>query len=178
MRIIGGRLKGRRFDPPADNWPTRPTTDFAREALFNILSNRVKWDGLQVLDLFGGAGGITFECISRGCAQVTYVERFGKALGFVKRTAVTLGIEDQIQLVKGDVFRFLERETRSFGLIFADPPYDLDRLAELPDLILNAGLLEMEGLLVLEHGPAQEFGDHLRFDQSRAYGQSRFTFFR
>ncbi|MEL6276840.1 MAG: RsmD family RNA methyltransferase, partial [Bacteroidota bacterium] len=109
MRIIGGQFKGRRFHPPADKWPTRPTTDYAKEGLFNILQNRLDFSSLRVLDLFGGTGSHDYEFISRGCKDVTYVDRHGPAVAFVKKTIATLGVEDHITIFKMDVFRFLKR---------------------------------------------------------------------
>ncbi|MCB0458370.1 MAG: RsmD family RNA methyltransferase, partial [Flavobacteriaceae bacterium] len=108
MRIVGGKFKSRRFNPPAKNWPTRPTTDFAKEGLFNILLNHWDFESIKVLDLFGGTGSHSYEFISRGCCDVTYVDKFPGCVAFVKKTAKELDIEKCIHIIKGDVFKFIE----------------------------------------------------------------------
>jgi 16S rRNA (guanine966-N2)-methyltransferase len=177
MRIIGGKFKGRRFNPPADNWPTRPTTDFAKEGLFNILNNIFDFSEMKVLDLFGGTGSHSYEFISRGCTDVTYVDKFPGCLAFVRKTARELGIEDCIRIVKSDVFRFIRRCDEKFDYIFAGPPYSLVGLDTIPDLIFEKDLLLEDGRLVLEHNPMHSFRDHPRFLQERHYGKTIFSFF-
>jgi len=177
MRIIGGRFKGRRFYPPADKWPTRPTTDFAREALFNILANRLVFEDIQALELFGGTGSHAYELISRGCPDVTYVDKFPACLAFVKKIAQDLDITDLIRIVKADVFRFMEYTAVQYDYIFADPPYALSNLQEIPDLLFRHNLLRKDGLFVLEHDPKHSFRQHPFFLEERRYGDTLFSFF-
>jgi 16S rRNA (guanine966-N2)-methyltransferase len=177
VRIIGGKYKGRRFNPPAKNWPTRPTTDFAKEGLFNILTNRIDFDEISVLDLFGGTGNHSYEFISRGCTDVTYVDKFGGCVSFVKKTAGELGIEDYINIVRGDVFLYIKNCHRQFDYIFAGPPYPLPNIPEIPDLIFEHALLKEDGLFVMEHNPNHNFENHPRFKESRNYGTTIFSFF-
>ena len=143
MRIIGGTFKGRRFNPPAKNWPTRPTTDFAKEGLFNIITNHFDFEDLKVLDLFGGTGNHSYEFISRGCTDVTYVDKFPGCVTFVKKTAETLGISEQIHILKMDVFTYIRRSSDQFDYIFAGPPYPLKNIPEIPDLIFQHNLLKI-----------------------------------
>lgn len=177
MRIIGGRFKGRRFNPPAKNWPTRPTTDFAKEGLFNILQNSLDFSELSVLDLFGGTGNHSYEFISRGCQDVTYVDKFGGCVAFVKKTARELEIEPYLKIVRADVFKFITTAHRSYDYIFAGPPYPLPNIPEIPDLILEKKLLADGGWLVLEHNPKHDFSDHPNLVQVRNYGTTIFSFF-
>ncbi|MCP9234931.1 RsmD family RNA methyltransferase [Lewinella sp. JB7] len=178
MRIISGKFKGRRFSPPADNWPTRPTTDYAKEGLFNLLNNRLYFEDLRVLDLFGGTGSHDYEFISRGCCDVTYVDKHPPAVAFVKKTVATLGVEDCIQIFRLDVFKFLERPvSEPYDYIFAGPPYPLPNIPELPDLVFGAGLIAPEGLFVLEHNPHHDFTGDDRCTEVRKYGKTIFSFF-
>lgn len=178
MRIIGGKFKGRRFTPPAKNWPTRPTTDFAKEGLFNMLQNLLDIEELEMLDLFGGTGSHCYEFISRGCSKATYVDKFGPAVKFVKKTAETLDIADELRIVHMDVAKFIGQCQESFDYIFAGPPYGLPWLDDIPDMILSQHLLKPNGLLVLEHNPNHNFEQHPAFVQSRNYGTTIFSFFR
>ena len=178
MRIIGGKFKGRRFNPPAKNWPTRPTTDFAKEGLFNILTNHLDFSQLKVLDLFGGTGNHSYEFISRGCRDVTYVDKFPGCVAFVKKISRELGIESELQVVRADVFRFIETCREQYDYIFAGPPYGLPMLQQIPALIFAAGMLKAGGWLVLEHNPHHQFEDNPHFFQSRNYGKTIFSFFR
>jgi 16S rRNA (guanine966-N2)-methyltransferase len=157
MRIIGGKFKGRRFNPPAKNWPTRPTTDFAKEGLFNILTNTFDFTQLRVLDLFGGTGNHSYEFISRGCTDVTYVDKFPGCVNFVRKTAQTLGITDELQIVRADVFRFVAQPQAPYDYIFAGPPYPLPNIPDIPDLIFRYQLIKPEGWFVLEHNPQHDF---------------------
>ena len=177
MRIIGGRFKGRRFNPPAKNWPTRPTTDFSKEGLFNILQNNFDFSELRVLDLFGGTGNHSYEFISRGCTDVTYVDKFPGCVAFVKKTAKELAIEDHIRILRGDVFKFIRSAPAPFDYIFAGPPYPLPNIPEIPDLILKKGLLKPGGWHVLEHNPQHDFSNHPNLLQVRNYGTTIFSFF-
>lgn len=177
MRIIGGTLKGRRLKPPKRHWPTRPTTEVAREALFNILTNYWDFESMRVLDLFGGMGGHTFEFVSRGCRDVTYVERFRPAVTFVQQTASAWGVEAHIRAVCADVFHFVPACNDAFDYVFADPPYDLPTLETLPDLIFEHDLLRAGGWFVLEHNTNHAFHHHPRFVQARHYGKTVFSIF-
>ena len=177
MRIIGGKFKGRRFDPPAGKWPTRPTTDFAREGLFNILQNILEFESLQALDLFSGAGSHSYELVSRGAAEVTCVDRFGPALAFVRQVAHTLGVEGQFRIVKSDVLRFVASCRESFDYVFADPPFDMQGIESLPDRIFESGILRPGAWFVLEHSNQYRFDSHPRFQRQREYGEVCFSFF-
>jgi 16S rRNA (guanine966-N2)-methyltransferase len=178
MRIIGGQFKGRRFNPPAKNWPTRPTTDFAKEGLFNILSNRLEFENLKVLDLFGGTGNISYEMISRGCKDVTYVDNFPSCIRFVTEIAKDLEIKTFITIVKADVIKFIATNNNGYDLIFADPPYDISALETIPNIIFEKNILNPEGLFILEHGTKHSFKNHIHFIEDRRYGDSIFSFFK
>lgn len=177
MRIIGGKFKGRRFTSPAKGWPTRPTTDYAKEGLFNVLTNRIDFEQTKVLDLFGGSGNISYELISRGCKDVTYVDKFPACVQFVKATAAKLQVENQIRIFRRDVFRFISKIDEQFDLIFADAPYDLDKLATIPDLIFEQNRLAENGLLIVEHDSKNNFAEHPRFKETRKYSSTIFSFF-
>ena len=177
MRIIGGKFGRRRFNPPANNWPTRPTTDYAKEALYNILQNKIDFEETKMLDLFGGTGNHCYEFLSRGSADVTYVDSFGKCVAFVKKTANELGVKDDLTVLKSDVFRFIKSSNQQFDFIFADPPYNLKMLKQLPDLILDNELLADDGMLVIEHDQQNSFDEHKRFVEVRKYGGCMFSFF-
>jgi 16S rRNA (guanine(966)-N(2))-methyltransferase RsmD len=178
MRITGGFLKGRTFFPPADHWPTRPTTDISREALFNILSNFLDFEQTIMLDLFGGSGAHGYEMISRGCQQVIYVDKFAPCLKFVKATIKEFEIENEMKLVLSDFEKFINSTELIFDYIFAGPPYQLKNLKDIPDIIFRAGRLSETGFLVLEHNPNYTFTSHPKYWQSRNYGQTYFSFFK
>ncbi len=176
MRIIGGIFKSRIFKP-GKNFKARPTTDFARENLFNILYNRYDFENKKVLDLFGGTGSISFEFISRGCPDVTCVELDRFHYNFICSVIEKLDIKRSVKALNVDVFKFIGRSPDQFHIIFADPPYELKQLAEIPDLILNSHLLYDDGLLILEHGKTNDFSSHPLFIELRTYGSVHFTFF-
>ncbi len=177
MRIIGGRLKGRRFHPPADHWPTRPTTDYAKEGLFNILTNKLAFDEVKALDLFGGTGSHSYEFVSRGCSDVTYVDKFAEAVRFVRKTTAELKIEPEVRIVQMDVFKFIASTRDKYDYIFAGPPYGLPGLDSIPDRIFEHELLSPGGLFVLEHNPNHQFVEHPRLVDVRNYGKTIFSFF-
>ncbi len=175
MRIITGKYKGRHFDVPR-TFKARPTTDFAKENIFNVLKGYVDFDGATALDLFAGTGSITLEMLSRGCQSVVSVEQDRDHARFIGQCLQKLGTRDAT-LIKGDVFRYLKSCKRQFDIIFADPPYALERLAEIPDLVLGGGLLKAEGVFVFEHGKGHSFEEHPRFVEHRSYGSVNFSIF-
>jgi len=177
MRIIGGEFKGRKFYPPAKNWPTRPTTDFAKEGLFNIINNNFDFEELKVLDLFGGTGSHGYEFISRGCEDVTYVDKHGPCIAFVKKTAETLEITPFMKIYKMDVFKFIKNTREQFDYIFAGPPYPLPTLDTIPDVVFENDLVKENGWLVLEHNPNHDFKNHPKYLQERNYGKTIFSIF-
>ena len=177
MRIIGGEFGGRRFNPPAKNWPTRPTTDISKEGLFNILQNRIDFSEVKMLDLFGGTGNHCYEFISRGCTDATYVDNFNGCVEFVKKTAAELKIEACIHIHKMDVFKFIASCNSKFDFIFAGPPYPLITLNTIPDKIFTKGILNEGGIFVLEHNPQHSFKHHQNFKEERIYGTTIFSFF-
>ncbi|MEP7197370.1 MAG: RsmD family RNA methyltransferase [Saprospiraceae bacterium] len=178
MRVSGGILKGRTFYPTADNWPTRPTTDFSRTALFNILSNLIDFEETKMLDLFGGTGAHCYEMISRGCKNATYVDKFKPAVQFVQQKVIEWKIEDSLKIVHSDFLIYLNNCQETYTYIFAGPPYELNKLEEIPDRIFEHGILDIEGILVLEHNPKFDFQAYPYFWQMRSYGQTHFSFFK
>lgn len=178
MRIIAGKFKGRRFNPPADKWPTRPTTDVSKEALFNILNNQIDFEATKFLDLFGGTGNHSYEFISRGCTDVTYVDKFPGCINFVRKTSKELGIEDHIKIMQMDVFKFIESTRGQYDYIFAGPPYDLATMDTIPNLIFEKNLLLPDGLFVMEHNPHHDYSNDPRLVDVRNYGQTIFSFFK
>ena len=178
MRIIGGKFKGRKFYPPADKWPTRPTTDFAKEGLFNILLNEIHFEETKMLDLFGGTGNHCFEAISRGCQDATYVDKHGPCHKFVKSLAQDLEVEDNIKFVRYDVQKFIPKCTDSFDYVFAGPPYPLTWLDQIPAMFFQTNILQQDGLFVLEHNPDHDFQAFQHFVKVRTYGSTHFAFFK
>ncbi len=159
------------------SFKARPTTDFAKENLFNVLSNQMDFeDNIRALDLFAGTGSITAELISRGCREVVSVEADRQHASFIAKVLKELQT-DRCNLIRGDVFVYLKRNRDEFDLIFADPPYELKGLDTLPDLVLENGFLKKGGIFVLEHGKTHSFTDHPRFMETRVYGSVNFTFF-
>lgn len=175
MRIVSGTHKGLRLSPP-NNITARPTTDFAKESLFNVLNNRVDFEELTVLDLFSGTGGISFEFASRESPSVTAVEMNRNHANFIRKTIADLKL-DAVHLIQGDVFKYIKSCSAKFDMIFADPPYDLPTLDNLPDLIFQNELLKEGGVFILEHPSRKSFQAHPRFVEHRYYGNVNFSFF-
>lgn len=176
MRIISGKYKGKRLVAPK-KLPVRPTTDMAKEGLFNILNNRFYFDELKVLDLFAGTGNISFEFASRGVQDITAVDSFHGCVHYIFKISTELDFP--ITTIKSDVFKYLERTTEQFDLIFADPPYNFDQtqFLKIPDLVFTRDLLREEGLLVVEHSDQTNLSEHPHFSEQRKYGGSIFSFF-
>lgn len=175
MRIIGGKLKGKSINPPA-GYKARPTTDFAKEGLFNILDNEYEFEDLKVLDLFGGTGSIAFEFASRGASRVYCVEMARENASFIKTEAGRLGLTN-VTMVRDNVFDFLPICREKFDIIFADPPYALENLQTIPDQVLGLDLLHPECYFILEHGDEHSFKEHPCFVKERTYGRVHFSFF-
>ena len=175
MRIIAGTLRGRRLNPPA-NLPVRPMTDMARESLFNILNNYVDYDECAVLDLFAGTGAVSLEFVSRGAKEVTAVDINAQCVDFIKSAAQQFHVNN-LHVVRSDVFDLLKRAYKKFDIVFADPPYALEDLAKLPDLVFEKDRLTPDGIFVLEHPREFSFEVHPHFWQHRHYGKVNFTFF-
>ena len=177
MRIVSGDFKGRRFSPPK-NLRARPTTDIAKEGLFNILNNKIDFEEVNVLDLFAGTGSISFEFASRGCRNITSLEINPVNYAFMQKIIKELGIADVIHAFRFDSFKFIEKVKTKFDLIFADPPYDHKELENIPDLIFEKELLHPDGLLILEHPKDTNFKNHPCFFENRRYGHVNFSFFK
>jgi 16S rRNA (guanine(966)-N(2))-methyltransferase RsmD len=176
MRVISGIYKRRRFDVP-HSFKARPTTDFAKENLFNVLSNYMDFqDGVTALDLFAGTGSISIELVSRGCDKVISIEQDRNHYAFINKIMHEVKAENWLT-VKGDVFKYIKNGGKQFDFIFADPPYDLPELASIPDLLFKNNLLKGDGLFVLEHGKTNHFENHPNFIERRAYGSVNFSFF-
>ncbi|WP_343486715.1 16S rRNA (guanine(966)-N(2))-methyltransferase RsmD [Allomuricauda sp. d1] len=176
MRIISGKYKGKRLNAPK-NLPVRPTTDMAKEALFNILANRFFFEDVAVFDLFSGTGNISFEFASRGAQHITAVDVNSKCAQFISKTATALDFE--ISVIKSDVFKFLERTKNKADIIFADPPYAMETplLRKIPEQVFQNDMLKEGGLMVIEHGLQINLSDQEYFSESRKYGSSVFSFF-
>ena len=182
MRVVAGKYRGRHFDVPR-SFKARPTTDFAKENLFNVLRGYIDFEeeAPMALDLFAGTGSITLELLSRGCAHVTAVELDQQHISFIHQFLRALKAEDDVTVLRADVLRFLRKAPGSYDFIFADPPYALPQLTELPDLVFRndaPSILAPNGLFVLEHGKTQDFSAHPHFVEHRAYGSVNFSFFR
>ncbi len=176
MRIISGKFKGRHFTP-GKSFRSRPTTDFSKESLFDILENRIDWEITDALDLFSGTGSISFELVSRGCRNVTSVEKDFVHCRFIRKVTSELTITN-LRLVEDDVFRFLARTREGFELVFADPPYDIPGFEQIAEKILQSGVLKPEGLFVLEHPKNYRFQHLPGFLEMRHYGSVHFSFFK
>ena len=177
MRIITGKYKGRHFDIPR-SFKARPTTDFAKENIFNVLIQYVDFDEATALDLFSGTGSITLELLSRGCQQVVSVELDRDHHRFICDCLAKLDGHNSCLPLRGDVFRFIKGCKQQFDFIFADPPYALKELSTLPELIFDKQLLKPDGLFVLEHGKDNDFAQHPHFVEHRQYGSVNFSLFR
>ena len=175
MRIIGGSCKGKGITPPK-GYKARPTTDFAKEGLFNILDNEYEFEGLKVLDLFGGTGAVSYEFASRGASRVWCVEMSRENASFIKLEAQRLGLSN-VTMVRDNVFDFLNVCRESFDIVFADPPYALEGLETLPDRVFAAGIVYPERYFILEHGADHSFAGHPYFVKERVYGRVHFSFF-
>jgi 16S rRNA (guanine(966)-N(2))-methyltransferase RsmD len=175
MRIVSGKYKGRIFIP-GKNFKARPTTDIAKEGLFNILENRYDFSDKTVLDIFSGSGSIGYEFISRGCKEAVLVEKDFVHHRFILNVLEKLKIENA-KIFKADVFVFLKTYKGSFDFIFADPPFDLKNFSEIPDTVLKTNVLNENGLFILEHPKEYNFSNHLFFKENRKYGKVNFSFF-
>jgi 16S rRNA (guanine966-N2)-methyltransferase len=176
MRIIGGDIGGRKINPPGNMPHTRPTTDVAKEGLFNVIENNLDISSLKVLDIFGGTGSISYEMASRGCMDITTVEKDQAMFEFIRRTATQLSLP-QISVVRMDVFKFLEQCSEKFDFIFAGPPYALATIDNLPIIVFDKKLLNTGGWFVLEHTPRNEYEKSPHFSTTRKYGTTIFSIF-
>jgi 16S rRNA (guanine966-N2)-methyltransferase len=176
MRIIGGSWGGRKINPPSKMPHTRPTTDIAKEGLFNILQNNISFQDIHTLDLFGGTGCISYELASRGARELTILEKDPVMFGFIQKTMRDLGIS-HAKVIREDVFRFLKHCHEQFDFIFAGPPYALQNIDDLPRLIVEKKLLRPNGWFVLEHTPRNKYEDYPSFIRSRNYGTTVFSIF-
>jgi len=175
LRIVSGKYKGRIIKPPK-NFRARPTTDFAKENLFNILNNNFDFSEVTVLDLFSGTGSISYEFVSRGSQYVVSIEKNFKHQAFIKKTIDDFGFT-QIKTIKTDAFRYIKTCNEQFDIIFADPPYDLKDLESIPDFIFEQEILKENGWLILEHGDKTDFSKHEKFKEQRKYGGVNFSIF-
>lgn len=176
MRIISGSLGGRKLNPPANMPYTRPTTDIAKEGLFNILQNKIEFEGLKTLDLFGGTGNISYELASRGASDLTIIEKDAQMAAFIKKTTEALKIQNA-KLVRTDVFDYLKSCTETFDFVFAGPPYALTTIDELPVKVFQKPILNEAGWFVLEHTPRNDYRTFPFFWSARNYGTTVFSFF-
>ena len=174
MRIISGHLGGRKLRPPVD-LPVRPTTDLAKESLFNILNNLIDFEESTVLDLFTGTGSIAFEFVSRGAVEVFAIDTNHKCISFIDKTAVEFKV-DNLHAIQSDVFNFLKHAHKKFDIVFADPPYDLKNIPSIADLVFENQLLNAGGMLIIEHSRDIDFSQHPAFTQKRNYGKVNFSF--
>lgn len=176
MRIVGGEFGGRRFNPPA-SIPARPTTEVAKEGLFNTLENILDLQDIKTLDIFAGTGSISYELASRGASDLTLVERDNVTINFIKNTISTLGIADKFHIIRDDVFKFTKKCTDDFDFIFAGPPYALINIDDLPTVVFEKKLLRQKGIFVLEHTPRNNYEHHPCFLRFKNYGTTVFSFF-
>ena len=174
MRIIAGKYKGKKIFAPK-TLPVRPTTDFAKEGLFNILKNQINFEQIKILDLFAGTGNISFEFSSRGCKNVTSIDLNFNCVKFMKSMNKELLFQNNI--IRTDAFRYLKKCKESFNLIFADPPYDMENINLIPQLIFERNLLFEKGFLVLEHDNKIDFKNYRNFKEKRMYGKVNFSLF-
>lgn len=174
MRIIGGEFKGIRFTP-SKSFKARPTTDFARENIFNILNNRIYFEDCSVLDLFSGTGAISYEFVSRGCPEIVSIERDPKHHRFICECSKKLEIEHILTPLRADANKYIKSTTKQFDIIFADPPYDLPTIETLPDRILNSKAIKEDTIIIIEHGKSNDFSKHPNFSELRKYGSVHFS---
>tara|TARA_R110002073_G_scaffold17446_4_gene65665 strand:- start:12048 stop:12584 length:537 start_codon:yes stop_codon:yes gene_type:complete len=176
MRIISGLYKGRRITAPK-KLPVRPTTDMAKEALFNILNNRYYFDEISVLDLFAGTGNISYEFASRGTEHITSIDKDFGCTKFIAKTSSEFNFD--IQVIKADVFKYLETTKQKHTVIFADPPYDfdIDAFSKIPELVFQNQLLENDGILIVEHSKHTNLSNLTNYSYSKSYGGNMFSFF-
>lgn len=175
MRIVGGKYKGKRFSPPK-NIKARPTTDFAKEGLFNLLTTRFDISDATVLDLFAGTGSIGFEFASRGAQHVICVDHSLQSFKFITKACAIMQIAD-VKVTKAEVFRYLKKVNQKFDLIFADPPYHLKNIDQIPVIVFDFGLLNDAGLLIVEHAKEVDLSKHPNFTEQRSFGKVNFSFF-
>ncbi len=176
MRVITGIYKGRRFDIPR-TFKARPTTDFAKENIFNVLMGYIDFDDATALDLFSGTGSISLELLSRGCREVVSVEKDRDHARFISQCMQKIGADNDV-LIRGDVFKYIESCHRKFDFIFADPPYALPELPTIPDKVFEHELLAPDGVFVFEHGKHNDFSEHPNFREHREYGSVNFSIFK
>ncbi len=175
MRIIGGRLSRRHINPPS-GLPVRPTTDKAKEALFNILNNHIDFEAVRVLDLFAGTGSIAYEFASRNAIEVVAIDNNARCVRFIKDVKEKLEM-DNLSVIKADALRFLRNKMTSYDIIFCDPPYDMKGIEDIPDMVFKNNLLLPEGLLIVEHSDHVQLDDHPAFVFKRNYSKVHFSFF-
>ena len=179
MRVIAGKYKRKRFNVPS-TFNARPTTDFAKENIFNVLDNMIDFNDMNTLDLFSGTGSISVELVSRGAKKVVSVEKRREHALFIKKVFGEIGEEDKLKLINGDVFKYLSPKKEAidkFDFVFADPPYKLEEIKNLPDLIINSNILYPEAVIVLEHPSSLDFSKHSYFYMHREYGSVNFSIF-
>jgi len=177
MRIISGKYRKKTIFPPK-NFKARPTTDVAKESLFNIIENEYDIPDIKVLDLFGGTGSISYEFASRECKDITCVELNFNHYNFIKKTIVELNINDVIHITKANVFRYLKKCPHSFDLIFADPPYDINNIDTIPELVFSNNLLNANGTLIIEHSKNTNLSESINYIKTKRYGSVNFSFFK
>lgn len=177
MRIISGFLKARRFSIPK-SFPSRPTTDFAKEGLFNVLEHQMSLYDLEILDLCAGTGNISFEFLSREAGTVTAVDSNSNCLRYILKNAIEFKINDNLETYKSDILAYIKRTDRKFDLIFADPPYEYPSHAEIAQIVFERNLLKENGLLIIEHGRHTKLTELPHFELVRTYGNVYFSFFR
>ncbi|MBN1183469.1 MAG: RsmD family RNA methyltransferase [Bacteroidales bacterium] len=176
MRIISGINKGKRIDP-GKRFKARPTTDFAKEGLFNVITNHFNIEDISVLDLFAGTGSISYEFASRGCQSIDTVELNPMHFDFIKKTASDLNYT-QLKVYRADCIKFITNAKKSYSLIFADPPYDFQKIPEIPQLIFDNEILQPGGWFILEHGGKNNFTSHEKFFNHKKYGNVNFSIFK
>ena len=176
MRIIGGKFKSKRFKAPGII-KARPTTDFAKEGLFNILTNRYDFEDLRVLDLFAGIGSISLEFASRGVNDITTIDKERKHIVFIDKMIEELSLEDEIHTIQADVFKYFNTCKKTYNLIFADPPYKFDKGINVPKIIFEKEILEKGGTLIMEHDKYTDFSSQKHYSETRTYGNVNFSFF-